>query len=313
MSNVYLITGEERYLVQQKEAELKNAVISDAALADMNYSFYKEKFDIAALFNDCDMPPFMSEKRLICVHDSGLFVPGRKDDTSAVAKYIENLPDTTMLVFNETETNGNNALFRAVKKHGEIFDFSHLKPYELVKYINKVSPIKLPAEYFAACVGNDIERLNGELQKLAIFTKGAPATEEDIDTVCSKTPEMNIFKMMDAIGNRDTAGALEIYNNMLSAKESPFRVLKMLVRQLKLMLECKYLAEKGNSSKQISSQLGIMELHAKGYLTQAANFSKIDLFHGLNACYKCDSDIKSGKADAELAVELIIIGLNTKK
>ena len=306
---VYLITGEERFLVQQKEAELKNAALPDLSLADMNYSYYKENFDIAMLLNDCDMPPFMAEKRLICVHDSGLFVTGRKDDTTAVAKYIENLPDTTVLIFNETDTHGNNALSKAVKKYGEVFNFKRMKPYELVNYIKKKCPVKIPAEYFVACVGDDMERLNGELDKLLTFTKGKDITEADIDEACSKTPEMNIFKMMDAIGGKDTAAAISVYNNMLAAKDSPFRVLKMLVRQLKLMLECKFLSEKGMAPKQIADELGLLEMHARGYLEQSRNFKKVDLFNGLNACYKCDNDIKTGRIDDELGVELIILSL----
>lgn len=312
MKNVCLITGEERFLVLQKEKELCGGVLSDNAFADMNYSVYKGNFDIRALIGDCDMLPFMSERRLVRVQDSGLFVQGKKDDTAAVAKYLEELPDTTLLLFTETEADGRNALYKAVKKHGEVFDFKRMKPYELAKYIKNKCPVKIPSEYFVACVGDDMEKLEGELEKLLVYTKGAPITQQDIDEVCSKTPEMNIFKMMDAVGKRDTAAALAVYHNMLSAKESPFRVLKMLVRQLKLMLECRYLAEKGRTPRQTAEELGILEMHARGYLEQSKNFKKADLFRGLNACYKCDNDVKTGMIDEALGVELVIIGLNDK-
>lgn len=315
MKNVYLICGEERYLVAQKENELKKAAMPDETLAAMNHSVFKDNIDVGAVAAECAMLPFMAEKRLVQVRHSGLFTAGKKDDTDAFVKLIPDIPETTVLIFTESETNGNNALYKAVKKHGEVFDFKPLKPYELTDYVKKQCKVKIPAEYLVSCVGDSLERINGELDKLLVYTGGRDITERDIDEVCSKTPEMNMFKMLDAVGRRNTSEALAIYNNMLSAKGSPFGVLTMLVRQLKIMIQCRYLAEKGMPPKQIADALSDYRLYertARSYLEQSRNFKRGDLYKFLTQCYNCEENIKNGLVDDELGVELLIVGMNDR-
>ncbi|MBQ9518829.1 MAG: DNA polymerase III subunit delta [Firmicutes bacterium] len=315
MKNVYLICGEERYLVAQKENELKNAVLKDPAMAAMNHSVFKDNIDIGTLTADCTMLPFMSEKRLVQVRYSGLFTAGKKDDTDAIVKFIADIPETTVLIFTESETDGRNSLYKAVKKYGEVFDFKPLKPYELADYVKKRCKAKIPADYFVTCVGDSLERINGELDKLMVYTGGRDITEADIDEVCSKTPDMNIFKLLEAVGRRNTAEALAIYHNMLSAKGSPFGVLTMLVRQLKIMIECRYLAEKGMPAKQIADNLPeykLFERSARGYVEQSKNFKRTALYKYLTQCYKCEENIKNGLVDGEMGVELLIIGMNDR-
>ena len=156
---------------------------------------------------------------------------------------------------------------------------------------------------------------NGELDKLIVYTDGKDITEQDIDEVCSKTPEMNMFKLLEAVGRRNTAEALDIYHNMLSAKGSPFGVLTMLVRQLKIMIECRYLAEKGMPAKQIADNLPeykLFERSARGYVEQSKNFKRTALYKYLTQCYKCEENIKNGLVDDEMGVELLIIGMNDR-
>ncbi len=315
MKNVYLICGDERYLVAQKENEIKKAALPDETMAAMNHSVFKDSIDTGELTAACEMLPFMAEKRLVQVRYSGLFTAGKKDDTEAVAAYLAEIPETTVLVFTESETDGRNSLYKAVKKYGEVFDFKPLKPYELVDHVKKHCKVKIPAEYFVTCVGSSIERINGELDKLIVYTDGKDITEQDIDEVCSKTPEMNMFKLLEAVGRRNTAEALDIYHNMLSAKGSSFGVLTMLVRQLKIMIECRYLAEKGMPAKQIADNLPeykLFERSARGYVEQSKNFKRTALYKYLTQCYKCEENIKNGLVDDEMGVELLIIGMNDR-
>lgn len=50
--------------------------------------------------------------------------------------------------------------------------------------------------------------------------------------------------MVGAIGGKNTELALDIYGNLLNMKESPLGILKMIARQFKMILECKYLLRK---------------------------------------------------------------------
>ena len=84
---VYLIYGEETYLVYQYRDRLKQAIIGDDT---MNYSCYEgAKIDIKELLTTADTLPFFAERRLIVVQDSGFF----KSSTEGLAEYIRSMPN----------------------------------------------------------------------------------------------------------------------------------------------------------------------------------------------------------------------------
>ena len=96
---VYLIYGEESFLVKEYENKLKESIIP-AGAETMNLSVFDGKgFSGKEISEAIDTMPFFSEYRLVIVRDSGLFTTGRKDDTDLLAEYVKSIPDTSVLVF----------------------------------------------------------------------------------------------------------------------------------------------------------------------------------------------------------------------
>ena len=153
-----------------------------------------------------------------------------------------------------------------------------------------------------------MEALEGEIDKLMSYaSKDEEITVDLIDNICTKSPETNIFEMVDAIGRKQPAKALEIYHNMLRMKQSPVYVLKTTARQFKLILQCKYLQGKGMNNAQIAEELSLRRFVADRCLQQAKNFKTATLVNALDDCAKCDIDFKSGKITDKLGVEVIIL------
>lgn len=309
--NVYLLFGTERYLVLEKEKDIADAFAPPQGMEIMNTSTYKDGVGAQQLKQDCDMLPFMAEKRLVRVVDSGFFTRGKKDETDFLAEYLKDFPPTTVLVFVETDVQKTNSLYKAVKKYGECMEFEPLKARELTSFVKKQGKgLIADPDYFISYVGEDMEKLVGEIAKLTAFSNGAPVDNSVIDEVCSPALDTYVFNMTAAIGKKDIGTALDIYGNMLRAKEAPTVILGQIARQLKLMLECKELERKGKSRADIAEILGIREFAARRCMEQGRNFKLSELLKGIKACYKCDMDIKTGKISDTLGVELVILGLN---
>ena len=317
-SNMWLYKSTENIKMPkeglQNEKKIADAAVPDGSFSEMNRSVYKGAAELGPILDDCGTLPFMAEKKLVLLRDSGLFFQGRKADSDAMNSYLSSLPETTVLVFTEEKVDKRSTLYKTVKKLGECLEFQRLKDSELADFIKKQckNGIDCP-EYFVAEVGNDIEKLLGELKKAQEYAGNRTITKQDIDDVCSKSLDTYIFNMTKAVGQRNTAEALEIYGNMLTAKESPLGILNMLARQLRYTLECKHLAAKGKNAAYIAEQLGMRDWQIKNYIAQARNFTNAELLNGLNACYNCDTDIKTGKINDVLGVELVIVGLGGKK
>ena len=311
LKNVYLLFGEERYLVSENEKKIAEAVVADNGFAEMNRSVYTDNAPVSMIMDDCGTLPFMADKKLVLIRGSKLFYPGRKDDSEAMNDYLSQLPETTVLVFNEDKVDKRSTLYKTVKKMGECLEFSFMKEKELAAFVKSKCKTGIDCpEYFISVIGTDMERLLGELKKAEEYTGGRPITKDDVDAVCSKSLDTYIFDMTKAVGRHDAAEALEIYGNMLAAKESPVGIMNMLARNFRSMLECKHLSGKGKSIDEIAQALSLRDWQAKNYVMQAKNFSNGELLGGLNACYKCDADFKAGKISDVLGVELVIIEMS---
>ena len=109
----YLLYGEEAYLRSQYKNKLKEALVNPDDT--MNFSRFEGKgTDPAEIISLADTLPFFADRRLILIEDSGFF----KNKCDELADYIPKLPDTTCLLFVETEVDKRSRLYKAVQKYG---------------------------------------------------------------------------------------------------------------------------------------------------------------------------------------------------
>ena len=94
---VYLIFGEETFLRNSYKNRLRDAVAGEDT---MNTAGFEGKgLDVQELVRLADTMPFFAERRLILVENSGFF----KSAPDILVQYLPSMPDTTCLVFVESE------------------------------------------------------------------------------------------------------------------------------------------------------------------------------------------------------------------
>ena len=95
---VYLLFGEEPFLVSSYKKRLREAISGDDT---MNFNYFEGKSpDVKEIISLADTMPFFAERRLIMVDESGFFKGAAPEE---LADYIPELPETTCLVFCEKE------------------------------------------------------------------------------------------------------------------------------------------------------------------------------------------------------------------
>ncbi len=109
---VYLLYGEENFLKRSYKNRLKEAILGDDT---MNFHHFEGKgMDIPEIIGLADTMPFFAEKRLLLLEDSGLF----KGSAEQLAAYLPQLPESTCMLFVESEVDKRGKLYKAVKKVG---------------------------------------------------------------------------------------------------------------------------------------------------------------------------------------------------
>ena len=112
-NNVYLLYGEEAYLKKQYKDKLRNAMLSPDDT--MNYAYYEGKgTNVKEVIDLAETLPFFAERRLIILEDTGFF----KNATADLADYIKEMPETTAMIFVESEVDKRGKLYKAVQSKG---------------------------------------------------------------------------------------------------------------------------------------------------------------------------------------------------
>ena len=304
---VYLLYGEESFLKNSYKNRLKEAIAGGDA---MNISSFEGKgADLDEVIRLADTMPFFAEKRLIIIEDSGLF----RSAADVLVNYLPSMPDTTVLLFVESEVDKRGRLFKKVKELGYAAEMTRQDASQLARWAGGIlakEGKKITArtmDVFLSMTGDDMEHIRTELEKLISYTMGREViTEEDVRAVCTVQVTNRIFEMVSAIVNRDTRKAMDLYEDLLTLKEPPMRILYLIARQFNQILQVKEMVAKGLDKGAIASRLKMQPFLVGKTMPQARRFSREQILSYVNECVEAEEAVKSGRLKDRLAVELLI-------
>ena len=304
---VYLLCGTEEYLKKLYRNKLKEAVLQDSDA--MNLAEFSGKgTDVKTVAEFADTMPFFADYHLVILENTGWF-----KNATEFTEYIPNIPDTAVLIFIETEVDKRSRMYKAVKEHGYICEMNGMTDQELklwVASILKRENRKITEStvlFLLEQVGNDMAKLQCELEKLVCYTMGRDTvTVEDIQAVCSQQLTGKIFEMTEAMARGNQKQALKLYYDLIALQEKPLGILYMIQRQFHLLLVTKEMKYKGADKNTIASAVGIPPFAVQKYLTQAEGFKKEELKELLDYSLTLEEDVKTGRLKEQLAVELLL-------
>lgn len=339
LSPLYLFYGEETYLRDRMLERFK--ALLPGEVRDFNLDIIDgNETDITAIINAAVTLPFMAERRLVIVKNADFFKARRRkspssdngaetgDDTAdqekaspaddALLKYLDNPPVTTCLIFCTDSVDKKRKIFKMLQKNGQVVDFSPLKGRDLNEWINKrarqLGKVMEPAAMavLVTAVGNDLRQLNTELEKLACHAAAEKIAAADVEIMVSKTAELSIFDLVDAVGERKYKKAIRMAREMVFLGEPVIRLIYMITRQFRLIIQAKALMEAGYTPQHVVENLRVHQFVAQKCVRQAGNFHMPELQKALAKILSADADIKQGRQDPVLALELLIISLCEK-
>ena len=270
--------------------------------------------------------PFFSEKNLIIVRNSTLFKE-RKNANEKQAnrneeKLIQLFSDmptySILLLVTVDKIDKRRKLYKAIDKHGihvealpikarDIKDWLQNKLYEIHREFSREA-----YEYFieATSVMAQISLgyLEQEFEKLTLYTDKTRIEKEDLIKVFSSIPEVSIFAMLDAISEKKLKQALVLLEEQLIAGEHPLRLITMLSRHTRQLLQVNVLLKQGATSRQIAESLGVVPFIAEKLMKKSRSFRQEVLQQVLIDLAEVDYQLKSSQADC-IALERIIINL----
>lgn len=322
----YIFHGDDEFTLSEAVAELKGK-LGDPAMVDVNTTILDgQGLTLPELIHACDAIPFMGDRRLVIVE--GLlqrFDPQKGGRSEAdqrlvdgLRDYLQDLPDTTRLLFVESKSlHGNNSILRL----GQRDDHAYVRKFEVPRHQAVSRWIRERVEEkggriqtgavmaLAAYGGDDLRRLDQEIEKLLTYAGDRPVTEANVRQLVPAATESDIFAMVDALGQRNHREAATRLHELLEAGEPPMYLLYMITRQFRILIQVKELAGEGMSRSALQSRLGLHPFVVKKALAQARNFSPSQLNAIYQKILETDEAIKTGRLEPELALDMLVAEL----
>lgn len=306
---IYLFYGEERYLRKQYTDRLKKALCGEND--SMNTHFYEGKdVPVGEIIDLAETLPFLAPRRVILISNSGLFKSGGEK----MAEYLAAPNETTYFVFTENEVDKRSKLFKAVQAKGYATEFAIQDENTLKRWIAGIlhkegkKITENTVQLFLTKTGTDMENIRMELEKLICYCMDQEViTEADVNTICTNRISNHIFDMINAIADKQTPKALQLYYDLLALREPPMRILFLIARQYNMLLQVKELKSKGYDNKSIGSKIGVPPFVAGKYVTQASRFKTIELQRAVTQCVEAEEAVKTGRMNDMMSVEMLIV------
>lgn len=310
----YLLYGDEAYLKQQYKHNLVKALNPDGDT--MNFNHYEGKgVDVKQLIDLCETMPFFADRRVILLEDTGFF----KNKSEELADYMKELPDYLCMVFVESEVDKRNRMYKAVKACGTIAEFARQDEKTLMRWaagiLGKAGKkiTQRDMELLLTKTGTDMGNLRMELEKLICYTECRDVvTAEDIEEICTTQTTNRIFDMVRAVTEKNQKRALDLYYDLLTLKEPPMRILFLLAKQYRQLLQVKQFAEAGLAQQEMASKLGVPSFAVRNIASCARAYTISELEQAIKDFVDAEESVKTGRLEDKLSVELLIIKYSSK-
>lgn len=307
--NVYLFFGDEGYLKTQYRDKLLAAWNPDGDT--MNVARFQDKgIDVNEVISLGDTVPFFAPRRILLLENTGWF----KVSSPQMAQYLEEMPEYLYILFVEDEVDKRNKLYKNVAKYGRAVEFGVQNETTLMRWVLQILNregrriTQRDMELFLSKTGNDMNYIEKELEKLLCYTMGRDViTTQDIENICVNQVTNQIFAMVQAVSEQNQEKALQLYYDLLSLKEPPMRILFLLARQFNQLLKIRELKDLGYDVKTIAEKAGIQSFIVKKSMLCLKHYTVGKLRQAVADCVQAEEDVKTGKLNDILSVELLIV------
>lgn len=292
----YIICGSDRPKVRLAVARLKQRVVNESG-SDLNVVvFDAERDPVTAVVEAASTPSFVLGTRLLLVLGAHRYkTPERKQ---LVAYLADPVPETVLAIEGETFAK-DDALAKAVVRVGEVLRYDLPKRAALAGWVREraarhgLSMGAPEARRLLGVSGEDPERLEREIEKLAAYSRGQPVTAEAIDEVCSPAIETKVFDLMDAVGHRDTSAAFRCLEEVYAHGENPQAVFYSLLRHVRLLQQTLEAAPDDRvSPSDLAKTLGVHPFAARKLLEQRRSYDRARVGRALGALAYADAALR---------------------
>lgn len=317
----YLVLGTEKFLQDQVRTEILKKIKIDGE-DDLNFlSFDMENSSIDEVIAEAETLPFFGDQRLVFV-ENPYFLTGEKgtngidQNTDLLVNYLKEPLETTVLVIFAPyeKLDERKKVTKQLKKTAITIDVKQLDEKAVRQYLLNTlenSEIKMDRQaidLFLRLTDLDLSKMMRELQKILLYGQEQEViTVKEIEQLVPKTLEHNLFDMTQYILSGRTEQALRLFQDLVTQGEETIKINAILLSQIRLFLQTKFLVKIGYQQANIAETLKIHPYRVKLAMQEVRKFDEQTLRRLFDELVEMDYEIKSGKIEKELSFQLFVL------
>lgn len=323
-NSIFLFYGEDSYSSTQKLRLWKKEFIKKYGEESIDIIEGK-RLDPAEFTTNIEALPLFSEKRLMIVKD--FLAKGKAEVQKRIAESLGKATESCIVLFHENEIpDKRTSLFKKLSKIGKVEEFKPLHPSEISKWIMEKAKKEniqisfMTTNYLGQHCGLDLWTISNELEKLKTYANNKEITKEMIDELCTPSLSSSIFKLTDAVAQKNAKQSLQTFKILRESGEDPIKIFFMIVRHFRILIQVHEMINKGEKSFTITKKLKQHPFVIQKSSSQSKNFTRENLEEIYKRLLEIDIRTKTGKIkkyksdnrEFELEIEQLIIDCCSK-
>lgn len=227
---IYWLEGEESYYIDMVVNYAEHHILNESEAGFNLTVFYGRDADWASVLNACMRYPMFAEKQVVLLKEAQ-----HMKDIEKLENYVGKPLSSTIFVvgYKDKKLDARTKFAKIIKEKGEVVTTKKMYDNQLPEWTSQmiashglsISPKALAL--LVDHIGNDLSRLQNEVEKLSVNLAGRKIiSEEDIETYIGISKEFNVFELQDAIAQKNLAKAIRIIQYFAAnPKAAPIQLL----------------------------------------------------------------------------------------
>lgn len=261
----YLLLGEESFLKEEALREIRQAVLGagEEAVVGNLAVFEGASCSMGEILDAARTLPMFAPRRLVWVRECEKM---KDPEVEALRGYLESASPSATLVFSTGagKPDARRALLRLLQSSARVLEFPLLKGSAVPAWIRRrAAQLEVQLDPDAALllelqVGPDLRRLDQELRKAIEYVAPSRAISAGILEETLGAPSGGSgFDFAEVSAAGDAESAIRLLRRILADGEEPVRLLFLLARQLRILIQGKELLGAGKGGRDLAAALGI--------------------------------------------------------
>ncbi len=320
LKNLYLIYGDEKYLVKKYTEQLVNKAAGKDPSA-FDYARFDAGTPLEEIFTASEQLPVFAGRKCVTVLDYNAEA-ANESDLKMLESFLADVSPLTILIFSmptlESPDGRKGSKFKrlltAAEKYGTVLELPKREELALERHLVawaersgcRLDPINA-SKIISQC-GNDMTLLRNEIDKLCAYADGGEITRDMIRLLVVKNTEVRVFALADCIRKNDFNGAYKQLFALFEQNEKPEIILSVLSSAYIDMYRMRVAAESGKKAADVAAdfQYGKREFLLRNAQNQASKYSTRTLRRILDRILQTDIKLKSSPADKRILLETLL-------